>query len=299
MTLAQIGRLTEEEARQHIENLYWPDGPVCPHCGNKDKIYTLTGKAHREGLYKCAACRKQFTVTVGTVMHRSHLTCKEWLIVFHLMTSSKKGMSALQIKRELGKTSYQSAWFLCHRIRAAMELMGVLQGTVEVDETYVGGKKTGRWSQGRSEKKTPVLAMIERDGRAYSRKIPDATKDTLHRAIKETVLPDSRIMTDEWKSYGGIGKHFEGGHQTVCHSRGEYARGDVNTNSAEAYFALLKRGVHGTFHHVSKKHLGRYCHEFSFRWSFRKVTDAERCDSVIANMGGKRLTYSKLTEEVL
>jgi transposase-like protein len=170
---------------------------------------------------------------------------------------------------------------------------------VEVDETYVGGKNQPGSRPGRGTKKTPVLAMIGRQGGTHTRIVNKVDGKTLKSAIREVVLPDSRIMTDNNTSYKGIGKEYAGGHHTVNHLIGEYSRGDVHVNNAEAYFALLKRGVHGTFHHVSKKHLGRYCHEFSFRWNRRKINDGERCTSAIAQMGGKRLTYAKLTEDTL
>jgi transposase-like protein len=297
MNLLEITELTEPEARQYLANIRWPNGPVCPHCGNTEKVYVLKGKTTREGLYKCGACRKQFTVTVGTVMQDSHLTCKQWITAFHLMCSSKKGISALQLQRELGMKSYESAWFLAHRIRAAMEEMNMLSGTVEVDETYVGGKHIKGTEAGRGTKKTPVMAMISRNGIAESRVIERANSETLRSAMKEVILPDSRIVTDEYSGYNGTKKHFKGGHETVNHHAKEYSRGDVHVNNAESYFSLLKRGVHGTFHHVSKKHLGRYCHEFSFRWNRRKINDGLRCRLAILLMENKILTYKKLIEK--
>jgi transposase-like protein len=296
VNLLQITKMTEGQARSYLEGIRWPNGPVCPHCGNTEKIYRLSGESTREGLYKCGACRKQFTVTVGTVMHRSHLTCKQWVVAFHLMCSSKKGISALQLQRELGMQSYEAAWFMAHRIRAAMEAMGMLSGTVEVDETYVGGKTHWRPGDGPASNKSILMAMVSRQGDVETRSVPNVKWHTVQRPVIETVKSDSRIMTDESKSYIGIGAHFKGGHHTVCHSVGEYSRGDVHINTAEAYFSLLKRGVHGTFHHVSKKHLARYAEEFNFRWNNRKVTDGERTDAVIAQVIGKRLTYDQLVE---
>lgn len=299
MTFSQASHLSEDEARTYLETLRWPHGPECPRCHTHERISKIQGKSARPGLYHCGACRRQFTVTVGTVMHRSHLTCRQWVMAFHLICASKKGISALQVQRMLGLSSYESAWFLCHRVRAAMEEMRVLTGTVEVDETYVGGKGHGALQRGRGTPKTPVLAMISRDGGTHTRIISRVDGKTLKGAIREVVLPDSRIMTDENYSYRGIGREFAGGHHTVVHSHKEYARGDVHVNNAESYFSLLKRGVHGTFHHVSKKHLGRYCHEFSFRWNRRKITDGQRCTSAISQSGGKRLTYAKLVENDL
>ncbi len=311
MNLIEIGKLTEEEARGYIEKILWPNGPVCPHCGNQG-AWAINGESHRDGLYKCteSACRKPFTVTVGTVMESSHITIRQWVIAFHLMCSSKKGISALQLKRELGLGSYQSAWHLAHRIRLAMNedpMLRLLSGTVEVDETYVGGKprKENKPKIGNSRKfkqglttKAPVLALVERNGRAVS--MPMArpmTAKGLKDAIKETVNKDSRIITDEWAGYRGIGKDFSGGHHTVRHNLKEYARGDVTTNTVESYFALLKRGIHGAFHHVSKVHLHRYCDEFAFRWNYRKTDDGERTEAAIRGSEGKRLMYKTINPE--
>ena len=297
MTLAQVGRLTEEEARQYLESIRWPDGPICPHCGCYGNSYKLNGKAHRPGLYKCGDCRQQFTVTVGTVMHRSKIGLRKWVLAFHLMCSSKKGISALQLQRNLGLGSYKTAWHMAHRIRLAMReepLAGMLRGTVETDETYVGGKsREGRRGRG-SERKTPVLALVERGGRAVSHPVQRVRARELKGAIREMVAPSARIVTDDFASYRGIGREFSGGHGVVRHSVGEYVRGDVHTNTVESYFAILKRGVHGTFHHVSKRHLPRYCDEFDFRWNHRKTNDGERTEAAVRGSGAKRLTYREV-----
>jgi len=245
---------------------------------------------------------KQFTVTVDTVMHGSHIPLRQWLIAFHLMTSSKKGVSALQLKRNLGLGSYKTAWHLAHRIRYAMREGGIcapLKGTVEVDETYLGGK-TRKGIKGRgSERKTPVVALVERNGRVRSKPVAKVNAKNLKGAIREYVHRDSRIITDEWRAYIGIGFEFRGGHEVVNHGSGEYSRGDVFTNTAESYFALLKRGVTGIFHHVSKEHLHRYCDEFSFRWNYRKIDDGQRTAQVIRDTAGKRLSYKPSMAGVL
>jgi transposase-like protein len=201
-------------------------------------------------------------------------------------------MSAHQIHRQLGIT-YKTAWFMAHRIRYAMTqepLKTMLSGTVEVDETYIGGKaKAGR---GRStKKKTPVVALVERDGKVKSKPVKRVSADELKGAIRESVEISATIMTDEWASYKEIGKEYEGGHHVVNHSRGEYVRGEASTNTVESYFALLKRGVNGTFHHISNKHLHRYCDEFSFRWNHRKDTDSERSESALRLIEGICLKY--------
>ncbi len=308
MDLSQLTEMTEAEARVFLELIRWPNGPVCPHCGNK-KAYKLEGEKTPHGTWKCAACRKKFTVMVDTVMHRSHIPLRKWVMAFHLMSSSKKGISALQLQRVLGIGNYKNAWHLAHRIRAAMkEGLFPLKGTVEVDETYVGGKprkenKGGSGSseskpkkkskRGRGTEKAPVLALVERKGNVVSKPIEHIDAKTLKGAIKEMVHKDSCIMTDEWASYTGIGKDFAG-HEVVKHNDGEFVRGNASTNTVESYFALLKRGVHGAFHHVSKRHLHRYCDEFSFRWNHRKIDDGERTVCIIQGVGGKHLTYKPL-----
>jgi transposase-like protein len=299
LTLNKVSALTEDQARETIERIIWPNGPVCPHCGATENLTRMQGKAHRPGLFQCNNCHEQFTVTVGTIFEDSHIPLRKWLMAFALLCSAKKGISALQLQRELDLGSYRTAWHLAHRIRHAMSrepLSGLLKGTVEVDETYVGGKprpKAGepRPKRGRGTKKTPVVALVERDGRVRARKVERVDGATLKAAIRENVDRSARIMTDEWKAYRGIGQEFDGGHETVNHGSGEYARGDANTNTAESYFALLKRGVMGSFHHVSKQHLDRYCDEFSFRWDHRKIDDSDRTAIAIRQAEGKRLSY--------
>ncbi len=294
MTLAEVSKFTEYQAREYMEQIRWPEGPVCAHCQSTD-VAQLRGHAHRHGVYQCRECRQQFTVTTGSIMEDTHLPLRKWVLAFHLMCSSKKGVSSLQLQRNLGLGSYRSAWHLSHRIRYAMTEgpFAPLKGIVEVDETYVGGK-TRKGIRGRgSERKTPVMVLVERNGKVRSRVIEHVTTKTLKGAIRETVDKQSRIMTDEWPSYEGIGKEFDGGHETVNHGRGEYVRGDVHVNTAESYFAPLKRGVMGTFHHLSKKHLHRYCNEFSFRWTYRKVDDGTRTESAIKGAEGKRLSLKE------
>ncbi len=299
MAAIDVARLTEEEAREKLEKIRWPKGPVCPHCNSKN-VTRIEGKSKktRDGVIQCNECRGQFTVTVGTIMHRSHITLRQWVQAFHSMCAHKKGVSALQLKRDLGLHSYQAAWHLAHRIRLAMReepLASLLAGTVEVDETYICGKSSGGKRGRGAPKKTVVLALVERDGRIRSKPVETISARELKGAIRENVDKTARIMTDELPSYRGIGAEFTGGHRTVNHGIGEYATvGGVHINGAESYFALLKRGVHGTFHHVSKKHLRRYCDEFSFRWGERKVTDGERTVAAIKGIEGKRLMYKKV-----
>jgi len=298
LTLSAVSKLTEDQARATFERIRWPNGPVCPHCGSVEAT-KLEGKAHRAGLYKCKGCAEQFTATVNTIMEDSHLPIRTWLMAFAVLCSAKKGISALQLQRQLELGSYRTAWHLCHRIRHAMSkepLAGLLKGTVEVDETYVGGKPRPehgkpKSKRGRGTKKVPVVALVERGGKVRAHKIERVNAETLKGAIRENVDRSSTIMTDEWKAYRGIGKEFDGGHQRVIHSKGEYVRDDAHVNTSESYFALLKRGIVGSFHHVSKQHLDRYCDEFSFRWNHRQASDSDRTAAAIKGVEGKRLSY--------
>lgn len=296
-TLCEVSKLTENDARQYLESLLWPDGPVCPHCKGNN-VTRIQGESTRPGLLICNPCRQQFTVTVGTVFEDSHIPLRTWVIAFQMMCASKKGVSAKQLQRQLGLGSYKSAWFMCHRIRHAMQsgpLADLLRGKVEVDETYVGGRKprpgTGEHKRGRGTTKTPVVALVERKGNVRTRVVADVTAKTLKTAIRENVDRQASIFTDEWPAYRGIGNEFGGGHAVVNHGTGEYSKDGVNTNTAESFFALLKRGVYGTFHHVSKMHLHRYCDEFEFRWNHRGVMDGERMESALKASAGKRLMY--------
>jgi transposase-like protein len=285
-----------------LESIRWPNGPVCAHCGCTENIKAIKSE-NRPGLYRCGDCKAQFSVKVKTVMHDSHLPIRLWLMAFSIMNSAKKGCSALQMQRQLGIGSYKCAWHLCHRIRHAMRqepLKGLLSGDVAVDKTYVGGKPrkySGVKSKtGRGTKKTPVVALVERGGRVRAFVVPNVTAKSLKVAIRENVERSSMIMTDEFAAYRGIGHDFARGHRTVNHSAGQYVRKisgkKITTNEAEAFFALLKRGITGSFHSVSKQHLNKYCDEFAYRWSYRKITDGERTFKAIVAGEGKRLTYN-------
>jgi transposase-like protein len=289
------------EAASYLESVRWPNGPVCPHCGESErKPYPL--KSTTRKLYKCAACRKQYTVTVGTIFEGSHIPLNKWLLAFYLLCSSKKGMSAHQLHRMLGVT-YKSAWFMAHRIRYAMEqppFAKPLEGVVEADETYVGGKERNRKQQdkqhktGRGTNKTPVVSLVERGGKVRSFRMANVTGLEIKGAIRRNVSPGARIMTDSFKSYRGLAKEFLS-HEYVSHSDGEYVRGDVHTNTAENYFSILKRGIDGTYHHISEAHLPRYLAEFDFRYNNRVglgVSDAERTRRALLMTEGKRLRYA-------
>src|SRR6266849_7625340 len=303
MNLSQlVKRFSDEEsARAYLEHLRWPNGPVCPRCG-ADKPYKLTSrptakKPVRSGVYKCRGCRKPFSVTVGTIMERSHIPLSTWLLGFHLMSSSKKGFSAHQMHREFG-LDYKSAWFMAHRIREAMKrppLSGKLKGIVEADEVYIGGRprayekgKVGR--PGPTSKQTPVVSLVERSGDVRSGHMERVTADTVRPLLREHIEQSARLMTDDYNPYRGMGREFAS-HESVNHSANEYVRGEAHTQTVEGYFSLLKRGINGTFHHVSRKHLGRYLHEFDFRYNARKISDGERTERAIRGAEGRRLMY--------
>lgn len=287
-----------DKAREYLEALRWPNGPVCPHCGVEGQHYALKGAKCRPGLWKCKDCRKQFSVTVGTVFERSRIDLNKWLLAVHLMCASKKGISSLQLQRMLGVT-YKTAWFMSHRIREAMTnepngLLGAGGGTVEADETYWGNSKRskiGRKYKGRGgDHKEKIVALVERDGNVRSFHVKAVNGTTLRTILKEHIAEEANLMTDELRLYKPIGKEFAS-HQTVKHSAKEYARGNAHTNTIEGFFSILKRGLIGTFHHVGRQHLKRYVKEFDFRYNNRKTTDAERTRVALEGIGGKRLMY--------
>ncbi len=288
----------ETKARETLEAIRWSDGPYCPHCGNADQetIAKGHGNAHRPGLYYCAACNGQFTVTIGTVMEDSKIPLSKWLFAMHLMGASKKGMSALQLSRMLAIT-YKSAWFLCHRIREAMtpnnpSPIGGDNKVVESDETFIGGKAKNRAYAKKEPKKHAVMTLVERNGESRSFHVANVKAKTLREKIVTTVSRKSHLMTDELASYGKVGKEFEN-HGTLNHSADEYVRlgGFIHVNTAECRFSLMKRAVFGTHHSISEAHLPRYLAEWDFKWNTRAITDGERAALVAKGIEGKHLTY--------
>jgi transposase-like protein len=288
----------EDKAREHLEALRWPDGPFCPHCGSTN-AHRLEGKSHRPGLFQCNGCAQAFTVMVGSVMERSHIPLRKWVLAFYLMNSSKKGISAHQLHRMLGVT-YKTAWFLAHRVREAMvptnpPPLGGEGKVVEVDETVVGGKAKNRAYRKRVPKKQTVVSLVERGGavRSFHHDGKRITSKNLRPMIVKTASRKSRLMTDEGKWYVRVGEEFAG-HESVNHWQNEYVRGDAYTNTVEGFFSIFKRGIVGVYHHVSEAHLQRYLAEFDFRYSNRAklgVSDGERAARAIKGAQGKRLTY--------
>ena len=309
-------RYTDPEvAREYLESVRWPRGPVCPHCGAVDRISKLNGQAHRPGVYDCGHCRDQFTVTVGTVFERSKISLDKWLLAAALIAASKKGVSSKQVERMLGVT-YKTAWFMTHRLREAMKQSGGTFGSggiVEADETYVGGKERNKHRSKRDKQhiggvgKQMVFSLVERGGKVLSQHLPSVNAKTLRPMLAKHLNTKSvRLMTDGEGQYRLVADMFKS-HDVVNHGGGEYVRGDAYTNTVEGYFSILKRGIVGTFHHVSPQHLQRYVTEFDFRYNHRETkvkvngkwekfghSDAERTVELLKGISGKRLTYRRI-----
>ena len=288
----------EAKAEEHIFRSRWPDGePICPHCESTNCM-VMAGKT-QAGYWLCRSCRDKFTVRTGTVMERSHIPLHKWLLATHLMAASKKGMSAKQMERMLGVT-YKTAWFLCHRIREAMdeankpnEPLGGPGKTVEADETFVGGFKHKRLS-GKVAPKKIVLSLVDRSsGKARSFHIANVDGSKLRGALVTNVDRASRLHTDGHAAYLNVGKEFAS-HGYTDHKI-QYARGDVHSNTAENFFSILKRGVIGVYHHWSQAHIHRYLAEFDMRYSTKDKSDTERAADILRGMEGRRLTYRRIS----
>ncbi|MPZ12269.1 MAG: IS1595 family transposase [Kiloniellaceae bacterium] len=288
----------EAAAFAKLEEIVWPHGPSCPHCGGMERVYDLSKT--RLGLKKCGHCRKQFTVRVGTVFESSHVPLHKWFQAVFLLASSKKGISAHQLHRTL-EVTYKTAWFMAHRIREAMrsgELapMGGNGKFVEVDETFIGRDKTKKpkgQKKGRGyAHKFKVLTLVEREGKARSMVVDDLKTSTIVPILRENIDRETRVMTDEAGQYAHLSRDFE--HGFVSHGKGEYGRGEVHTNTIEGYFSIFKRGMKGTYQHCAEKHLHRYLAEFDFRYNNRValgIEDQERATVALRGIVGRRLMY--------
>ena len=290
----------EEAAYAFVEARIWPEGPVCPKCGSKERIGKMGGKSTRIGTYKCYACRKPFTVKIGTIFEDSHVPMRLWLQAIYLLAASKKGISSHQLHRTLGVT-LKTAWFMGHRIREAMregELapFGSNGGTVEVDETFLGNEANMPKRRGYAHKRK-VLSLVDREsGEARSMVIDSLSAKTIVPILKENIAHEAKVMTDDAGQYRFLDKHFSE-HNSVCHSTGEYvslADPSIHTNTVEGFFSIFKRGMKGVYQHCKKSHLHRYLAEFDFRYSkriARGIDDTQRADKLLCGVVGKRLTY--------
>jgi len=292
---------TEAKARKHLEGILWPKGIVCPHCETNDqaKFSTIAAnpaKKVRAGLRWCSNCEKQFTVTIGTIFEDSHIPLRKWLIAWYLLCSSKKGISSLQLQRLLELGSYRTALFMTHRIRHALKDSGYaekLEGTIEADEAVLGGYMKGGKTGFTAPNKTPIVAMVQRGGSVRTKIMPTVNGANLRQAIRDNVKAGATLHTDSQRAYSPLGSEYQ--HSIVNHAAGEYTRRDgenvVTTANVESFFSLLKRGVMGTFHHISRQHLPLYLAEFEHRHNCRKMTDGQRTDLGLTKATGKRLIY--------
>ena len=298
----------EAAAYDYLEARIWADGRSCPHCGVLDRSSKMGGESTRVGVYKCYACRKQFSVKVGTVFESSHVKLHIWLQAVALLSASKKGISANQLHRILG-VSLKTAWFMGHRIREAMRdgnlaPMGGHGQIVEADETYFGRSKEKKLLKPRTSPYTKkgwknkgsaraIVSLVERGGKVSSFHVENADKPTINKIVSQNIARESRVHTDESRLYGDVAENFVA-HETVHHSSKEYARGDVHTNTIEGVFSIFKRGMKGNYQHCAEKHLHRYLAEFDFRYNNRialGINDLARTDAALRGIVGKRLTY--------
>jgi transposase-like protein len=279
----------EKKCRAYLEALRWPDGPKCPRCQS-----VVVYRVKERDQFDCDSCRYQFSVTAGTIFNDTHLPLWKWFIAVYLMMEAKKSLSACQMQRTL-KVAYRTAWYLCHRIRKAIEEAKVkpqLTGTVEVDETYVGGKYDARRQRGPWEKQ-PVIGLIQRGGNFEARTIPTPSKKILTGIVSDRVSPDATVYTDEYRAYTALDKTYS--HESVNHSAEEWVRGKVHTNSVESAWSLFKRSIIGSFHQISKKHMDAYLDEFEWRFNNRENPYLFR-DTLCRLISSKQMEYKQLVK---
>jgi transposase-like protein len=290
----------EDNCKKLLAQQRWGDTPACPHCGNAGKIY-VTNRG-----YKCGekTCYKKFTVTTGTIFEHTRIPLNKWFEGIFVISAHKKGISSHQLAKDID-VSQKTAWFILHRVREMLKANTpeiLEEGTVEVDETAVGGKEGNKHKKLRNRAnkgtgfvgKTMVMGVLHRDGKVWTKVVPDTTKKTLQPIVRNTVGKKVTLITDTAGGYAGLNKEYH--HETVNHTKDEYVRGEYHTNGIEGYWSLLKRGIIGIYHQVSPKHLQRYCDEFSYRYNSRKITDVDRFTRVLTHCEGK-LTWNRLTEK--
>jgi transposase-like protein len=287
----------EARAAAFLERQRWGDNPCCPECGDMDVYRMMSGEQRNKDFrWRCKGCKKMYTVRTKSVLEESRLPLRVWVYAIWKAASSKKGIAALQLSREM-EITHKSALFVLRRLRHGLEETSPqkLTGTVEADEVYIGGRPRypNTQKRGRGAVKTPVMGIVQRGGDVRLKAIERVTAATLGSALAENADRSCRLITDDFNAYKTVGKYFHGGHQRVRHKTKQYVKPgtDIHSNTIEGVFSLIQRGIMGTFHSVSRKHLPNYLNEFQFRWNTRKMDDGERVTRVVKSLVGKRLEY--------
>jgi transposase-like protein len=295
-----MAKFTDETVcREYMEKIYFPKGkPVCPFCQYDEKIWRIEGGKR----YKCKQCLKKFSITVGTIYENSNIPMSTWFGAMYLVTSHKKGISSIQLGKDLGVTQ-KTAWFMLHRIREMLKDKSPdrLKNTIEVDESFIGGKEKNKHKSKRTETtgrvniKTPVLGIVEREGKVHVEKLQSVSIEEMYPIIESKIEQGAQVVTDDAPAYNRLEMKFN--HFVINHSEGVYAKGKIHTNTIEGFWSHLKRGIIGIYHQVSYKHLNKYCGEFAFRYNTRKLSEATRFDLSLAQSVGRRLKYARLTSK--